>query len=200
MSQQLFWNEKFSREGYLYGKNPNEFIKETYTKFNKNEKVLCLGEGEGRNAIFLAKQGFDVEAIDASNIGIEKLKSHAEEQSVNIKTSCMDLNDWQTDEKYGAVLFTFLHLEKDELNNLLTKIEACLEEGGYFTAEVFSKNQFDKTSGGPKNLDLLYEENDFKEAIKNLKIHKLQEETVYLNEGKGHQGEAHVIRIIAQKL
>jgi hypothetical protein len=58
----------------------------------------------------------------------------------------------------------------------------------------------EKKSGGPKDLDLLYSIEDFKENIKTLKIHKLEEVIVELDEGKGHQGEASVIRLIAQKL
>lgn len=200
MNQQDFWNQKFSRDGYLYGKEPNEFIKSCYNNFKKNHKVLCLGEGEGRNAVFLAKKGFEVEAIDASDIGLEKLKIHAKENEVSVETLCMDINKWIPDKKYGAIVFSFMHLSKNELIPLFVKIEGSLKEKGFLIAEVFSKNQIEKNSGGPKDLDLLYSTDDFNDCIKKLKIHKLEETIVQLNEGKGHQGEASVIRLIAQKL
>lgn len=200
MSQQEFWNKKFQRDGYLYGKNVNEFIKNSYVNFKKDKRVLCLGEGEGRNAVFLAQKGFKVEAIDASDVGLKKLKDFASEVGVDIETSCMDINDWIPSKKYGAILFTYLHLQKEELEKLVLKIEDSLKEDGFFIAEVFSKNQLEKSSGGPKEINLLYSIEDFQNAIKSLKIHKLKEEIVNLEEGNGHIGEACVIRVIAQKI
>ncbi len=200
MSQQEFWNQKFLRDGYLYGKEPNEFIKSTYINFKKNQRVLCLGEGEGRNAVFLAKKGYEVAALDASDIGLKKLQTWAKESNVNVDTKCIDINEWVPTKKYGAILFTFMHLDILELERIIEKIEGSLKEKGFFVAEVFSKNQIDKNSGGPKDLNLLYSLDDFQKSIKSLKIHKLEEIIVELNEGNGHIGEASVIRLIAQKV
>lgn len=200
MNQKDFWNDKFLREGYLYGKDVNDFVRSCYTNFKKNQKVLCLGEGEGRNAVFLASKGFEVEAIDASDVGLSKLQDYAKSKNLDIKTKCLDLNEWLPNKKYGTILFTFLHLLPQELEILMAKIENSLKDGGFLVLEVFSKNQIDRNSGGPKDLELLYEIEDFKESIKSLKIHKLDEEIVELSEGKGHQGEASVIRVIAQKI
>jgi SAM-dependent methyltransferase len=119
MNQQEFWNGKFSREGYLYGTQPNQFIKNSYSNFKKSQKVLCLGEGEGRNAIFLAKSGYKVEAIDASDVGLNKLSEQCILENIEVITRCMDINEWLPSTKYGAILFTFIHLKIDELKNLL---------------------------------------------------------------------------------
>jgi len=200
MNQQEFWNKKFSRDGYLYGTKPNQFIKNSYDNFKKSEKVLCLGEGEGRNAIFLAKEGFAVEAIDASDVGLNKLYEKSILENVKVKTNCIDINNWQADKKYGAILFTFMHLQIEELKSLLEKIETALKDKGFLIVEVFAKSQIEKNSGGPKDLELLYSIDDFRDNIKSLKIHKLEEVIVELDEGKGHQGEASVIRLIAQKV
>mgnify|MGYP000064795558 CR=1 FL=1 len=199
MNEQELWNKKFSRDGYLYGTNPNQFIKDASANFKKSQTVLCLGEGEGRNAIFLAKEGFVVEAIDASDIGLNKLFEQSKIEDVEIKTNCLDINDWQASKKYGVILFSFLHLKIDELKILIKKIESSLEEEGFFVCEVFSKRQIERNSGGPKDLELLYSIDDFKSNIKELKIHKLEEVITHLEEGTGHQGEASVIRLIAQK-
>ncbi len=200
MNQQEFWNSKFSRDGYLYGLEVNQFIKYCYDNFKKSQKVLCLGEGEGRNAIFLAKKGYEVEAIDASDVGLNKLYEQSKLENVEVKTTCIDINNWEPEKKYGAILFTFMHLKIEELKILLKKVENSLKEKGFFVVEVFSKNQIEKNSGGSKDLELLYSVDDFKDNIKELKIHKLEEVIVELNEGTGHQGEASVIRLIAQKI
>ena len=200
MNQQEFWNSKFSRDGYLYGLEANQFIKYCYDNFKKSQKVLCLGEGEGRNAIFLAKKGYEVEAIDASDVGLNKLYEQCQLENLKVKTTCIDINNWEPEKKYGAILFTFMHLKIEELKILLKKVENSLKDKGFFVVEVFSKNQIEKNSGGPKDLELLYSIDDFKDNIKELKIHKLEEVIVELNEGTGHQGEASVIRLIAQKI
>ena len=200
MSQQEFWNKKFSRDGFLYGTKVNEFIKNSYNNFNKSQKVLCLGEGEGRNALFLAKNGYKVVALDASDVGLNKLLERCKLENIEVETKCMNINEWIPNEKYGAILFTFMHLEIVELKKLLEKIEDSLYDKGYLTVEVFSKNQLNKNSGGPKDLSLLYSIDDFEENLKDLKIKMLEETVVSLEEGNGHNGEASVIRLISQKL
>ena len=107
MTQQAFWNKKFEQDGYLYGMEPNAFIKACYQNFKKSQRVLCLGEGEGRNALFLAKRGYSVAALDTSDVGLNKLQQLAGQENVEIKTRCVDLNDWVPYKKYGAIVFSF---------------------------------------------------------------------------------------------
>lgn len=198
MSQQEFWNSKFSRDGYLYGISPNEFIESNTKLFKENAKVLCLGEGEGRNAIFLAKNNYTVTAMDASDIGISKLHFRAIEENVKIETICIDLNHWNVSEKYDVIVASYLHMYKSERETLFKKIEDSLVSGGYFIGEFFSSKQLSYTSGGPKDEDLLYTLDDFQKSF-NSCIKKVTQEIVELNEGKGHQGRADVIRVIIEK-
>ena len=198
MSQQEFWNNKFSKDGYFYGLKPNTFIASKIKTFPKDAKVLCLGEGEGRNAIFLAKKGHTVTAIDASDIGLSKLHFRCMEENLKIETICSDLNNWQVKEKYDVIVASYLHMYKDEREDLFEKIEESLNDEGFFIGEFFSTKQVNYTSGGPKDLDLLYTIDDFKKSFfcceKDIK-----EVVTILDEGKGHQGEACVIRVIIQK-
>ena len=197
MSQQEFWNSKFSRDGFLYGLKPNAFIASKVKSFPKNAKVLCLGEGEGRNAIFLAKKGFEVTAIDASDIGISKLHFRALEENLKIETICKDLNEWEVKEKYDVIVASYLHMHKDEREALFEKIEESLSMDGIFVAEFFSKNQLKYNSGGPKDEDLLYCVKDFN--CFSLYENEIKELVTILDEGKGHQGEASVIRVFVER-
>lgn len=199
MNQQNFWNTKFSREGYLYGKKPNSFLVSCSSNFKKAQAFLCLGEGEGRNAIYFASRGYDVVALDASDIGLKKLETLAEEAEVYVKTRCVDLNEWEPSKKYGSIVTSFLHMYKNERRALFDKIDSCLKEKGFFVGEFFSQNQLNYDSGGPKDLDLLYTIDDFLDAFPNCSKHKVEEVEVELDEGKGHQGKASVIRVIIQK-
>lgn len=198
MSQQEFWNSKFSREGFLYGLKPNSFIASKVKSFPKNAKVLCLGEGEGRNAIFLAKRGFEVSAIDASNIGLKKLEQRAFEEKLNIKTICMDLNEWEAQEKYDVILASYLHMYKNERAKLFENIEESLNTDGIFLGEFFSVKQLAYNSGGPKDEDLLYTVDDFNRHF-SLYENEIKEQITILDEGKGHLGEACVIRVLVKK-
>lgn len=199
MSQQEFWNSKFSRDGFLYGIKPNTFIASKTKLLSRNSQVLCLGEGEGRNAVFFAKKGFDVTAIDASDIGLSKLQQRAEEDNTKIKTLCMDLNEWEASHEYDVIVASYLHMYKDERNSLFEKIENSLKEDGYFIGEFFSTKQLNYSSGGPKDIDLLYTVDDFKNVF-TLCEKDIKEQVTILDEGKGHQGEACVIRVVIQKL
>src|SRR6218665_120591 len=154
MSQQEFWNGKFSKADYFYGTKANEFLASNIELFKNHKKLLCLGEGEGRNAIFFAQNDFEVGAIDASNLGLEKLKNRAIEEKLDIKTICMDLNDWTVLEKYDVIVASYLHMFKNEREELFKKIENSLTSNGYFVGEFFSTKQLEFNSGGPKDLDL----------------------------------------------
>lgn len=199
MSQQEFWNGKFSKADYFYGTKANEFLASKIDLFKNYKKLLCLGEGEGRNAIFFAKNGFEVSAIDASNLGLEKLQNRAIEEKLDIKTICMDLNDWTVLEKYDVIVASYLHMFKNEREKLFKKIEDSLNSNGYFIGEFFSTKQLSFNSGGPKDLDLLYTIEDFQNYF-NLCKKNITEEIVVLDEGIGHQGEACVIRVVIQKI
>jgi SAM-dependent methyltransferase len=199
MSQQEFWNSKFSREGYLYGTKVNEFIASKIDLFTRKTNVLCLGEGEGRNAIFFAKNDFIVTAMDASDIGLSKIHTRSIEQNLKIETICLDLNEWQISEKYDGIVASYLHMYENEREKLFKKIENSLYSGAYFIGEFFSTKQINYNSGGPKDLELLYTIEDFSNYFKSCKK-EITEEIVILDEGKGHQGEACVIRVVIQKI
>ncbi len=198
MSQQEFWNQKFSRDGFLYGLKPNSFIASKIKSFPANSKVLCLGEGEGRNAIFLAKKGFEVTAIDASDIGLSKLEQRAKEEGLNIKTICIDLNEWQAEEKYDVIVASYLHMYEKDRDRLFDNIDDSLKENAVFVGEFFSQNQLNYNSGGPRDKELLYKVEDFKTHY-TFSEAEVKEQITILDEGKGHQGEASVIRVVLQK-
>ena len=198
---QELWNEKFSRDGFLYGKEVNSFIKENSHLIEKDSKVLCLGEGEGRNALFLAKQGLHVEALDASDIGLRKLQRRALEEDVAITIRHTLLENWQPMYKYDAIISTFMHLYRDEQKEMFIKSIDALKENGYFIAEFFSVDQINFFSGGPKDANLLYQLDDLYQLFSSLPctIHKLSQEIIIIEEGQGHKGEASVIRVILKR-
>jgi len=195
------WNKKFSRDGLLYGESANDFIQENFTCIKKGGDILCLGEGEGRNAIFLAKNGLHVEALDPSDIGLAKLEKRARLNNLEISTHLCLFDKFKNQKLYDGVICSYMHLLKSEQEYMFRKITNLLKKDGFFIAEFFSIDQLNFQSGGPKNKDLLYDLQYVADILSNLpyKIYKLSQEITYLNEGYGHNGEASVIRIILQK-
>ena len=199
---QAFWNAKFYTKDFIYGEAPNNFVKENIELLVNTKTVMCLGEGEGRNAIYLADKGMEVEALDISDIALKKLRRRAKESYLFIKTRHTLFEYWQPDMHYDAVVCTYLHLPKHNQKMLFEKALMALNTNGYFIAELFSESQIHFSSGGPKNIALLYDLNDILDIVKTLpcKIIKLAQEVIVLNEGDKHVGRASVIRIILQKL
>ncbi|MEZ7935161.1 MAG: class I SAM-dependent methyltransferase [Sulfurospirillum sp.] len=199
---QAFWNAKFYTKDFIYGEAPNNFVKENIELLVNTKTVMCLGEGEGRNAIYLADKGMEVEALDISDIALKKLRRRAKESYLFIKTRHTLFEYWQPDTHYDAVVCTYLHLPKHNQKMLFEKALMALNTNGYFIAELFSESQIHFSSGGPKNIALLYDLNDILDIVKTLpcKIIKLAQEVIVLNEGDKHVGRASVIRIILQKL
>jgi len=199
---QAFWNEKFQTKNFIYGEAPNNFIKENTDLLLTTNNILCLAEGEGRNAIYLADKGLNVEALDISDIALLKLRRRAKEHYVFIKTRHTLFEYWEPEQCYDAVVCTYFQLPKQNQKMLFEKALMALNPNGYFIAELFSESQIHFSSGGPKNIALLYDLNDILDTVKVLpyKIHKLAQEVVVLNEGDRHVGRASVIRILLQKL
>jgi len=199
---QALWNAKFRGEELLYGEAPNQFIKENLERLLPLQTVLCLGEGEGRNAIFLADKGLEVEALDVSDVGLFKLRKRAQAHYVEIRVRHTLIEYWNPSPTYGAVVCTYVHLPKEKQKIVFEKGVSALREGGIFIAELFSESQINFHSGGPKNIGLLYDLNDISDTLKSLpcRVLKLAQEIVVLNEGRNHVGRASVIRLIVQKV
>ncbi|MEJ2457472.1 MAG: class I SAM-dependent methyltransferase [Novosphingobium sp.] len=104
------WDERFSEPGYAYGTEPNDFLKERVADL-KRGRCLCLAEGQGRNAVWLAQQGFDVTAMDQSPAGLEKARELAESRGVTIATQVGDLVDFDLGEGvWDSIVSIFVHL------------------------------------------------------------------------------------------
>lgn len=189
-----FWDERFDSEEFIYGTRANEFVKSKSDLIAPNSSVLCLAEGEGRNAVFLAKQGHKITAVDYSPVALKKAHKLACDFGVKIDSSVADITCFSPTEKYDAITATYLHLPQNMAKEVFAKAIGFLKSGGVFIGEFFSKKQLDFDSGGPQNIDMLYSIELF-EGI-SAEVVYLKEETIYLNEGDGHRGEASVVRVV----
>lgn len=196
---QEFWNEKYNNSEYIYGKEPNVFFKSVIDELASG-RILLPGEGEGRNAVYAASRGWHVDAYDSSIIAQEKALKLANEKNVKINYIVEDfVNNNLRNDNYNLAGLFFLHLNKRERRKVSVKIWENLRIGGKLIMEVFSKDQINYNSGGPKDLEILYSIDDIKEDFPCFKIDKLEQIEYHIKEGKNHLGLANVIRFIGTK-
>ncbi len=193
------WHKRFSTEEYIYGKKPNEFVVEA-KRFLPKGKILCIAEGEGRNAVYLAEQGFDVTAWDYAQAGLYKTKKLAKEKGVEVAIKLVDLADvqWQ-EEQWDAIVHIFGHFPKPVMKRTMDGIKKALKPGGVYICELYSNEQLVYGTGGPKDIEMLCEPKMLLEHFQDLFIHHFYVGEVNRNEGKLHTGKAHVVQAAFQK-
>jgi SAM-dependent methyltransferase len=191
-----FWEERYSREEFAYGTLPNKFFKEQIDKI-KPGKLLLIGEGEGRNAVYAAKLGWVVDALDFSEEAKKKALRLAEINNVFINYDVENLDNFVPQKDfYDAAGLIFIHLENQLRDKVHTKCIESLKPGGKIILEAFEKEQFGRKSGGPQNPDLLYTLEDIKTNFSVLRTELLIKDIKNLDEGEFHSGEAAVIQYV----
>jgi len=195
---QELWDSRYKSEQFIYGIEPNVFLKE-YLQKTSPGKILLPGDGEGRNAVYAAQQSWEVTAFDYSISGKEKALNLAQMNSVKIKYLHCDVDSFKPNEKYDLISIIYFHLPKETRINFHSKLSCYLNENGTILLECFAKSQIKNNSGGPKSLDLLYSLEEIKKDFSGFKIELLEETETVLNEGHLHQGSANVVRLIARK-
>ncbi len=189
------WDERFTGESFVFGTEPNRWLESQASRIAPGGRVLCLGEGEGRNAVWLAVQGFRVEAVDGSAVGREKARRLAAARGVSIGTTVMDLAAFRpAPEPFDAVVLVYLHLPPGLRGAVHRGAEASLRPGGWVIVEGFTPAQLAFTSGGPKQPDMLFTADLLRGDFPGVSWDVLEESRVELDEGPGHQGAAAVVR------
>ena len=194
-----FWNERYAEKEFAYGKEPNQFLKENLHKLPKG-KILFVAEGEGRNAVFAAQNGYEVVAFDYSESAKSKALTLAKEQNVQLNYLVSDVMDLSFEpESFDAMVFIFTHFPAVIRKQAHQKLVSFLKPDGKVLFEVFEKNQQQFTSGGPKESAMLFSEEEVKEEFPSIGFDFLKTVTIDLAEGQYHQGKGVVIRFIGTK-
>lgn len=197
------WNERYGHSEFIYGKTPNTFLEQSIHHIPKNGRVLCLAEGEGRNAVFLAQQGFEVVAVDLSEVGLTKAQKLAQEKGVHITTYVADLMDYDFGIKqYDAIIAIWAHTPPKVRQRIHQQITPALKKSGVFILEAYTYRQTQlQAVGGPPAtkpemfLSLII----LKEELPQLKRILAVEKNRMVLEGQMHQGFSAVVQFIGQK-
>ena len=202
---QDFWNQRYAEPGYKYGTEPNAFLRETASRLSPAGQVLVPGDGEGRNSVWLAAQGHQVLAVDLAEVGLAKARQLAlaqgAEVSARLRTQRVDLSEWAPPVgQFDAVVLTYVHLPSSFRAEAHRRLAMALKQGGLLILEAFHPSQLDCSSGGPKDVDMLYTLAQLRADFGGI-LQELQgrETEVVLNEGPGHQGPGFVTRWLGQR-
>lgn len=195
-----FWNERYAPSEYAYGEAPNQFFQDQLPAPFGDSRALFPAEGEGRNAVYAAQQGWTVYAFDLSARGQEKALQLATRMQVDLRYDVANVMDYEFPEMaYDLIGLFFVHLPPELRQHLHQKTVAALRTGGMVILEAFHPQQLGLDSGGPRRTDMLYSTETLQEDFSKLDIQQLQHTAGYLREGRYHQGEAQLTRMIAKK-
>lgn len=193
------WDERYNTEDYVYGKTPNDFLVDNI-EFVQPGKVLCLAEGEGRNAVFLAKRGFEVIAVDSSAVGLRKTEALAVEAGVTIETVVSDLADYRIEpESLRTVVSIFCHVPPETRKDLYQRIMTGLKPGGTIILEAYTPAQLHYGTGGPPKIELLVTLEMLQEDLAGAEFLIARELDREVIEGSLHTGMGAVVQIVARK-
>jgi 2-polyprenyl-3-methyl-5-hydroxy-6-metoxy-1,4-benzoquinol methylase len=193
------WDERYGRDEYVYGLEPNEFVIESVRHIPQGN-VLCLGEGEGRNAVFLAQQGYEVTAVDSSRIGLQKAEQLAQKRGVSITTITGDLAEFEIEpNQWQGIVSIFCHLERSLRRGVHRACVRGLAPGGAMILEAFTPEQLNYKTGGPRSVELLMTLKELKQEFHGLELKIAREVICDRREGLFHTGEAAVVQILGIK-
>jgi len=192
------WNERYAADGFAYGTEPNAFLAE-HAKLLVGP-VLSLAEGEGRNGVFLASLGLDVLGVDGSEVGLAKARSLAAARGVSMRTEVADLATYEPPEQaFGAVVSISAHLPSVARKRLHGLAERALRPGGTVLLEAYTRAQLARTTGGPKDPDMLMSRADLFAEFANCEPMLAREIEREVVEGRFHTGLASVVQFLARK-
>lgn len=193
------WNKRYADKAFAYGENPNEFFKQELIKL-KPGTLLLPAEGEGRNAVFAAKLGWKVTAFDISIEGKKKAEDLAKRNDVSINYLVGDYQSFDDQNvQFDCIALIFAHVPAPMRAAQHRLVSKWLNSDGKVVLQGFSKAQLGNASGGPQNLDMLFNEAELKEDFEQLSELSIMEEEIELEEGALHKGKAQVINLIGHK-
>ncbi|HEV7282644.1 MAG TPA: class I SAM-dependent methyltransferase [Pirellulaceae bacterium] len=199
MTDAAFWNERYAQTGFTYGIEPNEFLASVADCIPPGP-VLTLAEGEGRNGLFLASRGYDVTAVDQSEVGLAKARRLAEERGLRIATQQADLAEYRIEPgAWAGIASIFCHLPKSIRVPLHAAVVQGLRPGGIFILEVYTPKQFGRGTGGPSSAELMVSLDDLKGELAGLDFLHAQELEREVREGLYHTGLASVVQVVARR-
>jgi cyclopropane fatty-acyl-phospholipid synthase-like methyltransferase len=196
------WNERFADPDYLFGEEPNAFVRETAMRYLKpGQSALCVADGEGRNSVWLSEQGLVVTAFDFAANAVDKARALARRRGVTVDHHLADLQSWRFEpasvDALVAIFIQFLGPEEREV--AFARMKAAVKPGGHFLLEGYRPEQLAFGTGGPGAIENLYTREWIEQTFRDWEILEVAAYDAMLTEGKRHVGMSAVIDLVARR-
>ncbi|MBE7368623.1 class I SAM-dependent methyltransferase [Ramlibacter sp. HM2] len=195
------WDRRFSESGYLFGTEPNAWLRDHADLWHAGQRVLCVADGEGRNSVFLADRGLIVDAFDISEVGVRKARDFARITGVKVNFAIADVARLSWPESlYDGVVAIFIQFADPELRRrIFHGMVRCLKPGGLLVLQGYTPKQLDYRTGGPGIESHLYTASQLRESFAGIEILELREYEAELAEGSAHRGHSALVGLVARK-
>jgi len=195
------WQERYATPDYRFGKAPNEFLARCKPLLPRTGKALAVADGEGRNGVWLAKQGLDVLSTDFSPAAQAKGRALAAENKVDVTFVEADAHAWPyPQDAFNVVAEIFTQFSTPaQREQKWAGMRRALKRGGLLIVQGYTPKQLDYGTGGPKQIEHLYTRQMLEIAFGDLNDVTILEEERELQEGAGHSGMSAVIGLTARK-
>jgi cyclopropane fatty-acyl-phospholipid synthase-like methyltransferase len=195
-----FWDRKYADDDYFYGREPNAWLVSQAGRLRPGMRALSVADGEGRNGVWLAGQGLEVTAVDASGNAVAKAKALAAVHGVAVSHVQADLRTWAWPvAAFDVTVAIFAHFTPEHRPAIHRAMLDALVPGGLVLIEAYSPYQHLHRTGGPPDLDMLYTAWRLAEDFAGAEIIEIAEVTTELQEGRGHSGRSAVVRLVARR-
>jgi SAM-dependent methyltransferase len=195
------WNRRFAGDDFAFGTAPNAWLREHAALLPARGHVLCVADGEGRNSVWLAQQGFAVDAFDISEVGVAKARRYAREQGVAVDYAVADGDAlaWPEAVYDGVVAIFIQYATPAERTRLFANMRRCLRPGGVLMLLGYTPQQIVHRTGGPGIDAHLYTAALLREACAGMAIERIEEFEAELAEGSSHVGRSALIGLVARR-
>jgi len=196
------WNKRFEGEGYLFGTEPNAYLREQAFRWRPGSQLLCVADGEGRNSVWLAAQGMVVDAFDISEVGVAKARKLAAMSGVSVEYSVADCDSWPwPTDTYDGIAAIFVQFADPTMRErLFANVIRSLKVGGLLVLQGYSPKQLEYKTGGPSLLSHLYTEEMLRTAFASTELLELRAYDADLTEGTRHRGRSALIGLVARRI
>jgi cyclopropane fatty-acyl-phospholipid synthase-like methyltransferase len=201
MSELDRWEARFGPPGYVFGKEPNAFLKAQARRLRPGQSALSVADGEGRNGVWLAEQGLDVLSIDFSPVALAKARALAQERGVALRTEVADVTTWRWPEAaYDVIVAIFTQVVfPAERTSFFANLKRALKPGGLLLIQGYRVEQRTYRTGGPPEPERLYTRALLEEAFGDMTELEIREHDSAISEGSGHVGMSALIDLVARK-
>lgn len=195
------WNQRYGGEHFFYGTEPNAFLSAQLERFKPGQQVLAVADGEGRNSVWLARQGLDVTALDFSPVAVKKAQRLAAQHGVAVNHEVGDVFAWNWGEnRFDAIVAIFIQFVPPDARRILhNAMRKALKPGGLLILQGYRPKQLEYKTGGPSSPENLYDAATLREEFAGMEILHMREHDDEICEGQGHCGMSALVDMVARK-